>query len=526
MHSMYIPHVFLGAITNPRLTAGPAEIWAAAELLHQTFGGSQIRHAVSLQAPFLDANVFFAPYLNPAPLIAVMPGNEEQEGLLDGAAQVVLARLRAAAGAEQAGRSVAFLQSVVVAPSRRRCGVATKLVSWCEASAVAQWAETHGVDEAWLAVADGNDGARSLYLSSGYVPCSHTMQNTLMRKHLGASALGATKTGTARGGFRTHGGGKTRGGGVRMVEVSETEVATAISAEAAEVVQELGAEIDEVQDVATGANDVGLGRALASLMRNVATQGMYVGIGALGISFLLEPFGGPSVARLLGLPSTSPWLPSTVSIIGTAAPTSVTVGFECLLGLSLALLELNRLGVLPNAELAKSDDRLQYTPAQALQMAPIYRIAAGFERAPSALLSLAVWQLSIACAEEIYYRGLIQSAMRMLSLAALPVIPPVLAEVPPIILASALFGFVHTEFSATDTTADTTASRVEDVEQKRWFVVTAAYGAAYGLLHAVTGHRLLAPICMHAGLNTGLCLRDWQRMRKTSSSDLRAIFNE
>ena len=54
-----------------------------------------------------------------------------------------------------------------------------------------------------------------------------------------------------------------------------------------------------------------------------------------------------------------------------------------------------------------------------------------------------------------------------------------------------------------------------------WFRTTAAYGALYSALFVLSGHRLLVPTCTHAGLNVGLCLRDWGRMRRTPAEALR-----
>ena len=51
-----------------------------------------------------------------------------------------------------------------------------------------------------------------------------------------------------------------------------------------------------------------------------------------------------------------------------------------------------------------------------------------------------------------------------------------------------------------------------------------AYGVLYSLLYVGTGHRLLAPACCHAGLNVGLSLRDWKRMRATDASKLKRVF--
>ena len=44
-------------------------------------------------------------------------------------------------------------------------------------------------------------------------------------------------------------------------------------------------------------------------------------------------------------------------------------------------------------------------------------------------------------------------------------------------------------------------------------------------LEDVLRHRVLAPVCCHAGLNVGLCARDWGRMRRTPANVLRRTFS-
>ena len=105
------------------------------------------------------------------------------------------------------------------------------------------------------------------------------------------------------------------------------------------------------------------------------------------------------------------------------------------------------------------------------------------------------------------------------------------------VVSALLFGVVHAEFvegagAADDGTAGasstaaapaTSAGGVQDTKEY-WFRVTALYGALYSLLYIVAGHRLLAPACAHAGLNVGLCVRDWGRMRSTPYDELKRVF--
>ena len=97
----------------------------------------------------------------------------------------------------------------------------------------------------------------------------------------------------------------------------------------------------------------------------------------------------------------------------------------------------------------------------------------------------------------------------------------------PLLASAALFGLVHAEFvegsGAEADAAPTSAGGVQDTKAF-WFRATAAYGALYSSLFVLSGHRLLAPVCAHAGLNVGLCLRDWGRMRRTPGGALLRLF--
>ena len=78
-----------------------------------------------------------------------------------------------------------------------------------------------------------------------------------------------------------------------------------------------------------------------------------------------------------------------------------------------------------------------------------------------------------------YYRGFLQSAGRLARTALPPGLPATVLEGLPLAVAAAVFGLVHTEFvDAVDGDGDDS--------KLRWFAITGAYGAVYGLLVAVT----------------------------------------
>ena len=92
------------------------------------------------------------------------------------------------------------------------------------------------------------------------------------------------------------------------------------------------------------------------------------------------------------------------------------------------------------------------------------------------------------------------------------------AAVPALLIASAVFGLVHIDFvlrnkdtSGGDDGAGAAGAAGDDA--RTWFIVTARYGALYGALFTLSGHRVIAPACAHAALNTGITLRDWRAMR-------------
>jgi membrane protease YdiL (CAAX protease family) len=328
--------------------------------------------------------------------------------------------------------------------------------------------------------------------------------------------------------------------------------------------------------VDTGAYDAGT--TASALATELAVQGMYIGIACLGIFFLLQPFGGTRLSQMI---------PSGEDPVAALC--------EAGLGLALAGGELARLGAWPFASEprgtnsvspdktikqpisppaqqrssmqpltpgsgsgpitlaqaagqpitpAEQRSRMQpITQGQAAQLAPLWRIAGREISAPAALAAIGLWQLSIAIAEEAYYRGLVLSGLRsaILGLSGVKLsVPDSIASLFALLLSSAVFGAVHLEFASAAEPGDAVGMQVaakgepgntaggqeaaKDDSAARWFWVPAAYGAAYGGLFLATGLHLLAPVCLHAGINTGLCMGRWRQLRAMGDEAASALF--
>ena len=525
-------HIALAALTtapppNFRVrAASDSELWPASCLLRETFGGRSLSFLASLKMPSLNANVFFRPVADPVVAVAM-----EQEKLI-GCAQLIRVELRNEVGSG-AGEVVAFVQSVAVERVARRRGVARALMAFCEETARDAWVGAMAVDESWLAVATDNTAALTLYESLGYGRRNTAMGNVLLSKSW--SGDGGSASGISGRPSRTS----------RIVACATQPPPSDVPSSAAETPTELP--ITKASPTPMTALSGGIG--FAPLLSNLGVQALYTGVAILGVSFLLAPFGGPGAPNLLGLGA--PWHPYDGGLQNPGAWWAA-IG-EIALGLGVAALELIRQGELPDlTDLAALDgpsdaptEQLQYTQAQALQMRPLYEIAASEPSLPLAAASIIAWQGTIALAEEMYYRGFVQSAgvliiswpLRANGVDAGAVFPLFLEGLP-LIVSAALFGLVHTEFvegagapSESDAQGSDAAvasppspSGVQDTKEF-WFRVTALYGALYSLLYTVTGHRLLAPVCAHAGLNVGLCLRDWGRMRRTPAATLQSTFS-
>jgi membrane protease YdiL (CAAX protease family) len=150
---------------------------------------------------------------------------------------------------------------------------------------------------------------------------------------------------------------------------------------------------------------------------------------------------------------------------------------------------------------------------------------------PLAALAIVAWQGAIALAEEVYYRGLLESAgvlilswpLRASGADVSGVGALALVEGVPLVLVALLFGLVHAEFVDESAAPVSNDDGVTDTKGY-WFRTTALYSALYSALYVASGHGVLAPVCCHAGCNVGLCLRDWGRMRRTPPGALRRVF--
>ena len=510
------------------------EDWQAASLLNTVFGGATLFYLGSLRVPSLNSNVFFKPVADPIIAVALL---SEDAGEICAVAQLIRAELRPAIGVPNTGKKpVSYIQSVAVADSARRQGVARTLMRWCEATALTTWTGNERTDEAWLAVGEENEAAISLYDSLGYVRRNVAFNNVLMSRRLDAASTDGQVEGSDATGDRGNAG---RSSTIRACAAAEED--------------------DPAEAPSAATRLPGGGVGLAPLATNLGVQALYAGVAIFGIALLLGPFGGPTPAALVGF--AEPWGGDCAAWAGQqcdaaaepAAGAATVVGLaravaECTLGLGVAWLELSRLGVhnfgmswpmskdprggREGASRAAASEQLAYGPAQAEQMRPLYQIAAGEARLPIAAAAIVVWQLAIAVAEELYYRGFVESAgvLAFSPLSSLGMAGTSVREALPLVVSAALFGLVHTEFvqelpPGEEAPIGTQGLPPEETKA-RWFRVAAAYGALYSLLYVLSGHRLLAPACAHAGLNVGQCLQDWAKMRVTPEDELQRIFEE
>ena len=174
-----------------------ADIWRAASTLAESFGGVQPYYFASLLAPGLESNVFFRPI--DKPVVALV---NDADGGIAGVAQLLRTELTEPALTVslmplRASRfEVAFVQNLAVSGAYRRQGIARAIMAWCELRALS-WP---GIDEIWLAVAEDNAPALSLYADLGFERLGMRFGNILMRKTLvrGAS-IDAVDPGAAFG---------------------------------------------------------------------------------------------------------------------------------------------------------------------------------------------------------------------------------------------------------------------------------------------------------------------------------------
>lgn len=441
--------------TRPRAPTGLGDIWSASQLLSSSFEPSRAPAAVavSLCAPWLDAHAFCAPSISDSPLIAIVQREEGTGGAgaqVVGVAQAMLVDLRQNVGVG-AGSRVAFVQNVAVSPAYRRQGIASRLVCEVEKLAVAEW----GVSESWLAAAEDEEHLRQLYEGLGYERVGNELGQVLMQKSLFSTDTLEDATAPSSQSYAVD----------EFVDSSRSPIS-----------------MDEKDHRAVP--KASGGASASALVTELAVQSMYTGIGCLGIFFLVQPFGGTPLVDLLPAPG---------------APLATLA--EATLGLSLALAELTRLSAWPWSSDAREMPPI--TCGQASQLAPLWRVAGQEQRLPVAVAAIATWQLSIAVAEEIYYRGLVLSGLRsgILGLVGFGIsVPEPLPSLLAATVSAAIFGAVHLEFSSSAEPGDAFAGENESQDSPaRWFRVTAMYGLAYGGLFLARGFICSLPCaCMQA----------------------------
>jgi membrane protease YdiL (CAAX protease family)/GNAT superfamily N-acetyltransferase len=407
-----------------------------------------------LRLPELSASVFFVPAARPD--VGVCYAVEPARVL--GVVQLVPARMRPAAldGASPPGATAPGPDVVVGFVQSLAVAAAHRRLGL--GSALMRWCEeraaAQGMSEIWLAAAEDDAATRALHARCGFAESHVHCGNVLMRKRLAPSGSLA----------------RERQAGVD---------ASALAAE-------------------------------------LGVQGMYCAIASAGISTLLAPFGGPSVAELVvGADGGDA---GALTHVARAAADLAGGG-----GAAVAVLLARRDAWLPPtpaplAATAGADAGDLLAQTVDAQLAPVRRIVRDEGAHLSlALGALALWQLAIALAEELYYRGLVQSAIQTAGLALARQVdaPDGLGRAAPeliaIGLASLLFGAVHAAW------VDDMEGTAKEKSETRavWFREAAASSLLFGTLFAVSGHRLLAPVACHALINTvPLCWRESQRLRE------------
>lgn len=474
-----VPLVFLGACSSSsaarlkplkvRAASAPREYLAASSLLCEAFSSgsslpSLLGRMIGLRYPgVLEANCFFMPAGSPDVGILL---DEASDAHIHGVVQLVPARLlRAARSCAQDASSeliIGFVQNLAVRSGHRREGRGTALMSWCDETARAR-----GIAELWLAVRSDDIGTLALHTRCGFVERGEALGNILMAKQLPTYSE----------------------------QLPTCPESAALTFERA---------------------SPPAGISLGALGKEVAVQLLYCAVASFGICTLLAPFGGPSLPQLLtGVRPDEPMGGS--GALGLAAGDFALGCTVAACWLALRRDEWLARGAAHNtgdatgmaiavAEAAEGSAQSTLERSVETQLAPMRRIVRDESRLPLVLASLWVWQLSIACAEELYYRGLLQSAVatagralaRACGTAGVASVwaPELLA----LALSSAFFGLVHSawveEAGAAADASDAAAAR------RIWFRETASASLIFGVLFAVANHRLLAPIACHALVNT------------------------
>jgi len=475
-------------LSSPRsVLVAPADNWAAAGVLSTCFvDNSRPLHFASLAAPWASSNVFFDS-AGPALTAAVADSTGEYVAC----AQLIPAVLRREAkDALNPGVSsppnVFFVQSVAVVPGSRRKGYGKKLMMWAEHEAKSQ-----GASEMWLAVKEGEAAAVALHESCGYasVTSTPTFGNIIMRKSIQViSSLGQDRD-------------KEQGVSFVNKEIEQFSPIVPVELDPSSLSAYAG----------TSASTLSRPRPSISAMgKELSGQSVVLFVACLGISAVVAPLGGRSLLDLFQ-GGVGPWA-------GAAS--------GAFLGVATAAARVSLGGPEPGlVEACREDDGLR------AQKSVLYRVTGAQGPTPSALAFLATWQIIVALSEELYYRGLLQSAGQsaLTALVGLQSGPTsdassltVLCEVAPLVFSSVIFGVAHVEWAESGGESGHTSASAGSSFQ--WFFETFLWSLLYGTAFAASGHNLAFPVFTHAAQNIWWCLSDLKDMGDADPAILRELF--
>jgi membrane protease YdiL (CAAX protease family) len=195
----------------------------------------------------------------------------------------------------------------------------------------------------------------------------------------------------------------------------------------------------------------------------------------------------------------------------------------------------------------RADSALRRQKAATLRVGGAHGLFVG--AAP--LACVVVWQLSVALAEEAYYRGFVQSAAQSALSTALTAAYGGAAagsisgrsggsgdaggwlsglaasDAGALVLAAAMFGAAHVPWEETESNGTESSEKSGGKDQRlEWFLETGAWGLLYGAVFAASGCHLLAPVGCHAAQNVWWCAEDLQLFAAATDAEVWEVLSE
>lgn len=267
------------------------------------------------------------------------------------------------------------------------------------------------------------------------------------------------------------------------------------------------------------------GPSVGALLKELGGQAVVFLVAALGISALLAPFGGPSLL-------------SEISGDGLGVLPSALFGSTVGLG-SVAIRRIAQTGTISPVPVGRFAEFGDLFVEKCRQDASFKRQKSVSTRVigfgggvwggwiPS-LATVVVWQLSVAIAEELYYRGFLQSGLRFAMVGGAGS-PAVVGDLISICVASALFGLAHTQWVETtpgdgmvgeEGTDDGSGDRLS------WFRTTGLGALLYGATFIASGYNIAAPVFTHFSQNLWYMTEELTALRMTKVEILEELFDE